>query len=330
MLSFTFALFGFVPAAPLAHASPAISIRGATISCSAPAPVGFIGLGIMGGGMARRLLGAGIPLHVWTRDKEVSAALAADLTQPADVTVAPSPAAVLAACDRVYLMLSTPAACEEVYGMEGGVLAGVRAGATQVVDCATLRSEDMASLAERVRSRGGAFVEAPVSGSKGPAAQGALVFMAAGDAATYERCADEMAAMGKASFYCGEEVGAATRMKLVVNMVMSTQLAAIAEGIGLASELGLDVADLQSVLEAGATSSPMLALKGPLMARREYAPAFPLKYALKDIDFALGLQEALGLPVSAAAAATYAAADARHGDDDFSAVFEVAGRPAPK
>lgn len=275
--------------------------------------------------MARCLRAAGIPLHVWTRDTAVSVALARDMTEGADVVVAASPAQVLARCDRVYLMLSTPDACEEVYTMKDGVLDGVRDGATQLVDCATLRPEDMASLAARVRAKGGRFVEAPVSGSKGPAAQGTLVFMAAGDKGVFEAAAAELAAMGKASVFCGEEVGTATRMKLVVNMVMGTQLAAIAEGMGLADELGLDGADLQSVLEAGATSSPMLALKGPLMAQRSYAPAFPLKYALKDMRFALGLQDGLELPVSAAATASYAEADEveARGEDDFSAVYEV-------
>ena len=116
-------------------------------------------------------------------------------------------------------------------------------------------------------------MEAPVSGSKGPAAAGALIFMAAGDKAVFDAAsAVELAAMGKKSVFCGEEVGVATNMKLVVNTIMGAQLAALAEGIALAESLGLSVDDMQGVLEEGAMASPMLKLKGPLMAQRSYAP----------------------------------------------------------
>jgi len=286
-------------------------------------PVGFIGLGIMGQGMARRLLGSGRSLCVWTRSTEVSEQLSAEF--PDTVTVAYSPAAVVDACERTYLMLSTPAVCEEVYTMEGGVLAGVSAG-KRLIDCATLRPENMASLADRVRERGGKFVEAPVSGSKAPAANGALIFMCAGDEATFTAAEEELGAMGKASVFCGEIVGAATKMKLVVNMIMGTQLAALAEGLQLADKLGLSSEDVQTVLDNGAMASPMVALKGPLMAKKEYPTAFPLKYALKDMRFALDLEEAPELPVSKRATELYAAADeVSLGDADFCAVMEAAG-----
>ena len=293
----------------------------ATAMVASTSPVGFIGLGIMGQGMARRLLGSGQPLHVWTRNVQVSESLASE--QPDAVTIAASPQAVVEACSRTYLMLSTPEVCEEVYTMENGVLAGVQPGC-RLIDCATLRPEDMASLAERVTSRGGAFVEAPVSGSKAPAANGALVFMCAGDRATFDAAQAELAAMGKKSVFCGEDVGAATKMKLAVNLIMGAQLAALAEGLELADRLGLELDDVQEVLDAGAMASPMVALKGPLMARGEYPTAFPLKYALKDMRFALDMEGAEALPVSTAATAAYLAADADgRGDDDFCAVMEV-------
>ena len=211
------------------------------------APVGFIGLGIMGQGMARRLASSGQPLHVWTRGATAASALASE--HPGAVTVAESPAAVVEACSRTYLMLSTPDACEEVYSMRRGVLEGVSDGKA-LIDCATLRPEDMAALAERVHERGGSFVEAPVSGSKAPAANGALIFMCAGDEETFRSAEAELAAMGKFTVFCGTTVGAASKMKLVVNLVMGTQLAALAEGLALASALGLSSEDVQ------ATASP--------------------------------------------------------------------------
>ena len=301
----------------------------ATLACAmalgkpAKDPIGFIGLGIMGQGMARRLLAVGKPLHVWTRGSDASAALIADAV-PGSVTVAKSPSAVIEACERTYLMLSTPEVCEEVYTMSGGVLAGVSEGKA-LIDCATLRPEDMASLAERVRAKGGAFVEAPVSGSKAPAANGALIFMCAGDETVFKAAEAELGAMGKASVFCGEEVGKATEMKLVVNLIMGAQLAALAEGLVLADKLGLSTEDVQTVLDNGAMASPMVALKGPLMAEQKYPTAFPLKYALKDMKFALDLEAAPELPVSTVATGLYAAADAASlGEDDFCAVMEAA------
>ena len=131
------------------------------------------------------------------------------------------------ACDLVYVMLSTPEAVKAVYEMDGGVLAGVGAGKC-IVDCATLAPEDMIRLSEQVTSKGGRFLEAPVSGSKGPAAAGALIFLAGGDEALYADCAADFDAMGKAKFHFGA-VGAGTRMKLVVNMLMGSMMCAFGE-----------------------------------------------------------------------------------------------------
>jgi len=275
---------------------------------------------------------------VWSRDSSACTALEAEAADggPA-VTVAASPKDVVEACERTYVMLPTPDACHELYHREDGVLAGVSDGKA-VIDCATLRVEDMEELSEAVHRRGGLFCEAPVSGSKGPAATGQLVFMVAGDEDVYTAAAAEWDAMGKAAIYCGA-VGKGTQLKLVVNMVMGTQLAAIAEGLALGRTLGLDGAVLQDVLEQGAMASPMLKLKGPLMAAGDYAANFPLKYALKDLEFALDEARAAAsdgedaeveeeveamLPVSSAATGLFVEAnEAGLGDLDFAAVYET-------
>ena len=137
---------------------------------AASSPIGFIGIGIMGDGMARCLLGAGCELVVWNRREEKSKALQAEA--PAAVKIAASPADVVRACERTYVMLPTPEACAEVYSMSGGILEGVSAGKA-VIDCATLEPSDMERLDALVTGAGGRFDEAPVSGSKVPAEQGA-------------------------------------------------------------------------------------------------------------------------------------------------------------
>jgi 3-hydroxyisobutyrate dehydrogenase-like beta-hydroxyacid dehydrogenase len=127
---------------------------------------GFIGLGIMGDGMARRLLSeADSSLVVWNRSPEKSTKLQAEF--PGRVEIVSTPKDVIAACDTTFLMLSTPEACTAVYTMPNGVLDGVSEG-KKLVDSATLTPEDMINTSAEVKKKGGVFLEAPVSGSKVP------------------------------------------------------------------------------------------------------------------------------------------------------------------
>lgn len=122
-------------------------------------------------------------------------------------------------------------------------------------------------------------------------------------------------------------------MKLVVNMLMCAQLAALGEAVSLCEAAGLDATDLVTVLGQGAMASPMVALKGPAMASSTYPPAFPLCHAAKDLKFALQLGEELGvgssLGIAAAANKLFEeAAREGHGDEDFAAVAEMSRRAA--
>ena len=285
--------------------------------------VGFIGLGHMGEGMARRLLNvANRKLVVWNRSEGKSKALAAEAK--GKVTVATTPADVVRACAVTFVMLSEPNAVRHVYEMEGGVLAGVSAGKS-IVDCATLAVADMERLSSQVIGKGGKFLEAPVSGSKAPAAQGQLIFLAAGDEALYKARAADFDAMGKAKFFFGA-VGGGTRVKLAVNMVMGTMLASLGEGLSLTAAAGIEPKLLLEVLDLGAMACPLFKLKGPKMLAADYAPAFPLKHAEKDVKLAvqLGALYDLGLPVAATADRAMLAAMAKGlGDNDFAATYEA-------
>lgn len=231
--------------------------------------VGFIGLGHMGEGMARRLLHtAGRKLIVWNRSDGKSKALEAE--GKGAVTVAASPAAVVRACTVTYVMLSEPNAVRSVYEMDDGVLAGISAG-KKLVDCATLAVEDMERLSAQVLAKGGRFLEAPVSGSKAPAAQGQLIFLAAGDEGLYVERAADFDAMGKAKFYFGA-IGGGTRVKLAVNMVMGTMLASLGEGLALTSAAGIAPKLLLEVLDLGAMACPLFKLKGPKMLASDCTP----------------------------------------------------------
>jgi len=291
--------------------------------------VGFIGLGHMGEGMARRLIKvAGRKLVVWNRSAGKSAALEAEAKDA--VTVVASPAAVVRACTVTYVMLSEPTAVKAVYEMPDGILAGLGAGKC-LVDCATLAVADMERLSAQVLEKGGRFLEAPVSGSKAPAAQGQLIFLAAGDKALYEERAADLDAMGKAKFFFGA-VGGGTRVKLAVNMIMGTMLSSLGEGLALTKAAGIEAKLLLDVLDLGAMACPLFKLKGPKMLASDYAPAFPLKHARKDVRLALGLGSSLGLGMPVAAAADVAmlgAVESGLGDQDFAAVFQTQQNTKP-
>jgi 3-hydroxyisobutyrate dehydrogenase-like beta-hydroxyacid dehydrogenase len=173
------------------------------------------------------------------------------------------------------------------------------------------------------------FLEAPVSGSKGPAATGQLIFLCAGSGDLFKEIVDSgLKAMGKASHFFGTEVGAGTRAKLVVNSLMGTMLAAFGEALALAESVGLDPSTMLEVIGQGAIQSPVFALKGPKMIAKDHAPNFPLKHAHKDMLLASEMAQRAGVEYSVmnSAEKLFRAArddeDLNVADEDFSAVFE--------
>jgi 3-hydroxyisobutyrate dehydrogenase-like beta-hydroxyacid dehydrogenase len=173
------------------------------------------------------------------------------------------------------------------------------------------------------------FLEAPVSGSKAPAAQGALIFLCAGSKDFFDEIKDNgLNAMGKASHYFKEEVGYGTRAKLVVNSLMGTMLAAFGEGLALSESLGLDPSTMIEVIGQGVIQSPIFGLKGPKMIVKDHAPNFPLKHAHKDMALACDMAKEAGVEYSVMETAEQLFRSAREdadlnvADEDFSAVFE--------
>ncbi|RVX23657.1 Glyoxylate/succinic semialdehyde reductase 1 [Vitis vinifera] len=183
-----------------------------------------------------------------------------------------------------------------------------------------------------ITSKGGSFLEAPVSGSKKPAEDGQLVILAAGEKALYDEAIPAFDIMGKKSFFLGQ-VGNGAKMKLVVNMIMGRKshcgkvryllvsrliwdvfdwclddsgkdmMNAFSEGLVLADRSGLNPHTLLDVLDLGGIANPMFRLKGPTMIQNNYSPAFPLKHQQKDMRLALALgdENAVSMPVAAAA-----------------------------
>jgi len=287
--------------------------------------IGFLGLGIMGGAMARNLVKAGFDVTVWNRTPERCRPLVATGAKQGK-----TPGEVVAACPVTFAMVSDPSAAGQVCFGEGGVLAAMGPGKAYVdfstVDPATARRIDAA-----ISARGGRFLEAPVSGSKKPAEDGTLVILAGGDRSLFEEVLPALDVLGKKNIYLGE-TGSGAAMKLTVNMVMGQMMVALSEGLALADKAGLSATDLLDVLAAGALANPLFALKGPKVARGDYEVAFPLKHAQKDLRLALALGDAVAQPLPGAAAANECFKAARAlgaGEEDFSAVHRAVVGAAP-
>ncbi|PON48166.1 3-hydroxyisobutyrate dehydrogenase-related [Parasponia andersonii] len=284
-----------------------------------PAKVGFLGTGIMGLPMAQNLIKVGYDVTVWNRTKSKC-----DPLISLGAKYKSSPEEVAASCDVTFAMLSDPESAIEVACGKHGAARGLSSG-KGYVDVSTVDGATSKLISQHIKATGALFLEAPVSGSKKPAEDGQLIFLAAGDKSLYETVAPCLDIMGKSRFYLGD-VGNGASMKLVVNMVMGSMMASFSEGLLLSEKVGLDPSVLVKVISQGAISAPMFAMKGPSMIQSLYPTAFPLKHQQKDLRLALGLAESVSqsTPIAAAANELYKVAKSQGlSDQDFSAVIEA-------
>jgi len=273
-----------------------------------------LGTGIMGAAMARRLLAAGLPTTVWDRSPGVMAPLAA-----AGAHAAPSAAEAVRDARVVITMLPTAAVVESVI-FDGRVAESFAAHAVwaQMGTIGIEPTERIAGQLAKLRPDA-LFVDAPVSGSKGPAENGQLLILASGPAQAREPLRRPFAAIGRATVWLGE-AGQGSRLKLVVNSYMSVLIEGVAEAAELARRLGVDIARLDEAIEGGPLDAPIADAKLHKMERGDYAPEFPLEWALKDVDLAIEAADGATLPLLAALSRQWrAAVDAGHGREDVSA-----------
>jgi 3-hydroxyisobutyrate dehydrogenase len=276
--------------------------------------VAVLGTGIMGSAMARNLLRAGLAVTVWDRSPEATAGLEREGARAAG-----SPAEAVRDADVVITMLPTAAVVESV--MFGDRVAEAFTPGAVWAQMGTIgveATEQTAARLEKVRP-GVLFVDAPVSGSKGPAEQGQLLILASGPDAAKEPLSEPFAAIGRNTVWLGA-AGQGSRMKLVVNAYMSTLIEGVAEAVELARRLDIDVAALDAAIEGGPLDAPIADAKLHKIATSDYAPEFPLQWALKDVDLALDAGGGTGLPLLAALSSQWhAVVDAGHGREDVSA-----------
>jgi 3-hydroxyisobutyrate dehydrogenase-like beta-hydroxyacid dehydrogenase len=238
--------------------------------------VAFLGLGIMGHAMATNLAKAGHEVTVWNRTPG---------TMVEGAGIAPTPAAAAQGAEVVWLCVSDTAAVEKILFGPEGVEQSLAAGMI-IADSSTIAPSATVKFAERVRAKGVAYVDAPMTGSKIGAANGTLIFMVGGDEPTIDRLGPLFAAMGKKVFRMGEtSKGQAT--KLAMNLQIALIFEGFAEALTLATKLGVDSRQLLSLIDATMVRSGVVDYKGPFILQRDFTPNFPLRLMHKDIRLAL-------------------------------------------
>ena len=236
------------------------------------APVGFLGLGVMGRPMAANLLRGGVPLVVWSRTPANCAA-----AERAGAVRVATPAEVFARCRIVLTMLATEEAIDAVLGRGTAAFTDTVAGRV-LVHMGTTAPAYSAGLATDVTRAGGTYVEAPVSGSRVPAERGELVALLAGPAAAKQELRPVLERMCSAIFDCGDVPGGLTT-KLAVNLYLVTTVAALAEAVHFAERHGLDLGTFADILAAGQTASPISRIKAAKLRDRD----FGVQAAIADV-----------------------------------------------
>ncbi|MCK6625010.1 MAG: NAD(P)-dependent oxidoreductase [Anaerolineae bacterium] len=252
--------------------------------------VGFIGLGIMGQGMAHNILKAGFPLTVWNRTASKAEPLLA-----AGAKAGQNPADVAAHSDIVLICVSDTPDVENIILGENGVLAGVKAGSL-VIDCSTISPIATRKLAEKLAAAGAAMLDAPVSGGSEGAARGTLSIMVGGETKDVERAMPVFEAMGKKITHVGP-VGAGQTVKLVNQILVVGNCLAMCEALLFAQAGGVDRAKALEAVAAGAAGSWMLSNRGPQILQRDWRPGFTIDLQQKDVRLILNAADELGVPL---------------------------------
>jgi 3-hydroxyisobutyrate dehydrogenase len=280
--------------------------------------IAFLGLGIMGIAMARRLLDAGFPLTVFNRSADKARPLAG-----AGARVASTPREAAGAVDMVIGMVTDDPASRELWLGANGALAGVARG-TLLIESSTLSTEWVRELGAAAAAAGCEFLDAPVSGSKPQAIAGELNFLVGGSAEAVEKARPAFAAMGRSVVHAGPS-GSGALLKLINNFMTGVQMVSLAEAMALIEKSGLDQARALEVLTTGAPGSPIVKTTSARMTARDYTPNFQLQLAAKDLRYAMAEAERRGLTLSTAAAAfeiMNRGIQGGRGAQDFSSVIE--------
>lgn len=250
--------------------------------------LGFIGLGIMGRGMAANLVAAGHHVTVWNRTASKAEGLGA--------RVADSPQDVGPESDIVFVCVSDTPDVEEVVFGDYGVIHGMTDG-DLLVDHSTISPVATRDFATQAMELGVDWVDAPVSGGSEGAERGTLAVMAGGPAEALERARPFIEAYSSSIVHVGEEPGSGQMVKAVNQILVVVNQLAASEALLLAEAAGLDLAKTLSAVEGGAAGSWMLSNRGPQMIERDWRPGFTIDLQQKDLRLVLEAADDLGVPL---------------------------------
>ena len=286
------------------------------------ADLGFVGLGTMGGRMARRLLDAGHHVTGYNRTR-ARAQWLVDM----GMVLADTPLAVAEASEVTFSMMANDDALLAVTEGDDGVMAGMTSGKVYV-DMSTVSPQVSRELAARTAERGAVMLDAPVSGSAVTVEAGTLSFMVGGDAATLERVTPYLKDIGPTITHVGGN-GQAAAMKIAINLSLPVQVLAFCEGLLLAERSGIprDVA-LEAMVNSVA-ASPMLKYRAPLIGDTTKEALFDVTMIQKDLELALEMGHELGVPLNTAAVTNQMLTMARGmglGNKDFIIFHEMLRR----
>lgn len=278
--------------------------------------VAVLGTGIMGAGMARNMLRAGLDVRVWNRSIERARPLAAD-----GATVADDPAAAVRGADVIVTMLDdADAVAATMTTAEPGLSAGQIWAQTSTVGL-----DGLDRLARYAAEHDLVFVDCPVQGTRQPAESGQLTVLAAGPDQARERLQPVFDAIGSSTRWLGE-AGTASRLKLASNSWVLTLTNGVAEALALAQGLGLDPQLFLDLVKGGPLDSPYLQAKAAAMLKGDFSPNFGARNAAKDAGLIVAAAEGVGLRLDVAAAGAQRfqrAVRAGHGEEDMAVTYLV-------
>ena len=281
--------------------------------------VAILGLGIMGSGMARRLLSANFPVTVYNRSREKSAPFVSE-----GAFAAATPREAASRSQVILSMVSNDDASRDVWLGDDGALAGAARGSL-VIESSTLSGGWIHELALKASQLDCQFLDAPVTGTKPHAASGELVFLVGGSRDAVAAAQPVFSVLGRQTHHLGP-IGSGALMKLVNNFVCGVQAASLAEALSLIDRGGLDRAQALSILTSGAPGSGIVKRVADRVTAGDFTPNFALRWMAKDLSYALGEASTMKVSLQTAAAALslfQQAITEGHGDEDFSAVSKA-------
>lgn len=289
------------------------------------ADLGYIGLGVMGSGMVKRLLKAGHTVTGYNRTRSKAEPLLEMGMRWAD-----SPRAVAEASEFIFSMVTNTNAVEAITQGPDGILAGLTPGKIYV-DMSTMSPHYSRELAKQVEAETGAkMLDAPVSGSSITLEQGKLTIMVGGDQAAFDRVKPVLEAIGPKVFHMGGN-GQAVTLKIAINLSLAVQMLAFSEGVLLAEKSGISRDKAVEVMLNSVIASPMLVYRGPFVLEHPEEVLFDCTMMQKDMNLALELGQQLDVPLPTTATTNEYMSAARGmglGHYDFAIIFNVLARMA--